>query len=135
LHGVSIWAMRVVSGHIKDPLVPSQKLSNDPWQIIGAHLGVSLGRLETWFGAGGDTFARWITAAGAYADGLLILFQLDLGLGRLPWNAGPLAAVSKSGFKSQLLEYGFKSADVVAVDTAYGWSSAAPPRTRPAAPR
>jgi hypothetical protein len=73
-------------------------------------------RLETWVDAEGNACTRWVTAAGAYANGLLIVAQMDSGLGRLPWSTGPLAGVSKIGFKSSLLEYHFKPADVEAVD-------------------
>ncbi len=74
-------------------------------------------RLETWNDADRAVCTRWVTAAGAYANGLLIVAQMDSGLGRLDWGAGPLARVSRFGFKSSLLEYHFKAADVEAIDT------------------
>jgi hypothetical protein len=73
-------------------------------------------RLETLLAAEGSPIMRWSTTAAGYADGLLILSEINPGWGRLNWDKGLLAEATKSTYRLLLRDYRFKEADVEAID-------------------
>lgn len=85
------------------------------YQQTGRTAGIDW-RLETLIANDGGAVTRWSSTEGGCADGLLVLSQMDSGLGRLPWNSGPLAQISKFAYKSVLLDYRFEEADAEAID-------------------
>ncbi len=89
----------------------------DGRQQTGSTAGIDW-RCETLLGADGTPITRWQAAAGGCADGLLVLYQVNPGLGRLPWHNELFGQLAKFGVKAILTEYQFDAVDVEAAGKA-----------------